>query len=227
MNDDLTNLGEMLESAVANDIAANRNTSRSARHVSPDHSNVIEEDPMLTSTQPSRTRKRSRRIAVIGAVAVLGIGGAAAAAVSTMSSDEVSRGLPGGSMIFQGTNPSCTSTDGVVFQCTLASAPTQEVEDDYTNSAQLFVDADPNIAGGCRGQSADGSALDLLSGATRCRRGDPRCRSARPTRAGPGQGLNAPRPVTLTVLLRRSWCRAWHSVDESDRIMASETPGEN
>ena len=156
MNDDLTALGEVLESAVANDIATNRNTSRGARHVSPDHSNVIEEDPMHTSAKPSRNRKRSRRIAVIGAVAVLGIGGAAAAAVSTMSSDEVSQGLPGGSMIFQGTNPSCTSADNIVFQCTLASAPTQEVEDDYTNSAQLFVDADLNIAGGCRGQSADG-----------------------------------------------------------------------
>jgi len=156
VNNELNALGDALERAIADDIAANRNTSRSARHVPPDHSNVIEEDPMLTSTHPSRTRKRTRRIAVIGAVAVLGIGGAAAAAVSTMSSDEVSQGLPGGSMIFQGTNPSCTSTDGVVFQCTLESAPTQEVEDDYTNSAQLFVDADLNIAGGCRGQSADG-----------------------------------------------------------------------
>ena len=156
MNDDLTSLGDVLERAVADDIAASRNSSRPARHVLLGHGNVIEEDPMLVSSQPSRTRKRTRRIVVIGAVAVLGIGGAAAAAVSTMSSDEVSRGLPGGSMIFQGTNPSCTSSDHIVFQCTLASAPTQEVLDDYTNSAQLFVDGDLNIAGGCRGQSADG-----------------------------------------------------------------------
>jgi hypothetical protein len=156
MNDDLRSLGDVLERAVANDIVASGNTSQIARHVPPDHSNVIEEDPMLTSIQPSRTRKRSRRIVVIGAVAVVGIGGAAAAAVSTMSSDEVSRGLPGGSMIFQGTNPSCTSTDNIVFQCTLASAPTQDALSDYTDSAQLFVDADLDIAGGCRGQSADG-----------------------------------------------------------------------
>jgi hypothetical protein len=64
--------------------------------------------------------------------------------------------LPGGSMIFQGTNPSCSSTDGVVFDCTLASAPTAEVLGDYTGAAELFVDKDLNIAGGCRGQSADG-----------------------------------------------------------------------
>ena len=59
-------------------------------------------------------------------------------------------------MIFQGTNPSCSSSDGVVFHCTLASAPTAEVLSDYTNAAELFVDPDLNIAGGCRGQSADG-----------------------------------------------------------------------
>ncbi len=111
---------------------------------------------MLATHKSRRLSRRPRRIAVIGAVAVLGIGGAAAAAVSTIACDEVCQGLPGGSMIFQGTNPSCTSTDDIVFQCTLASAPTQEVLDDYTNSAQLFVDADLNIAGGCRGQSADG-----------------------------------------------------------------------
>ena len=99
---------------------------------------------------------RSRHIVVIGAIAVVGVGGAAAAAVSTMSSDEVSHGLPGGSMIFQGTNPSCSSGDGIVFQCTLASAPTAEVLNAYTNAAELFVDEHINIAGGCRGQSADG-----------------------------------------------------------------------
>jgi hypothetical protein len=165
MHDDLTHLGDALERAVARDIAAARNTSPSLRHVPADHTNVIEEDPMLISDHANdsgnrfgrkRTARRTRRIVVISAIAVIGVGGAAAAAVSTMSSDEVSNGLPGGSMIFQGTDPSCTSSDGVVFDCTLASAPTQEVLDDYTNSAELFVDKDLNIAGGCRGQSADG-----------------------------------------------------------------------
>ena len=165
MNDDLTTLGDALERAVALEIATSRNNSALPGHVPTEHANVIEEDLMLTSNptrsssdeiQPRRNRRRSRRIAVIGAIAVIGIGGAAAAAVSTMSSDEVSHGLPGGSAIFQGTNPSCNSTDGVVFDCTLASAPTEEVLNDYTDAAELFVDKDLNIAGGCRGQSADG-----------------------------------------------------------------------
>lgn len=165
MNDDLHALGDALERAIALDIATGRNISPLNRHLSNDHTDVIEEDPMFTSdrspdnqmqAQPRRNRRRTRRIVVISSLAVLGIGGAAAAAVATMSSDEVSHGLPGGSMIFQGTNPSCSSSDGVVFQCTLASAPTAEVLDDYTNAAELFVDQGLNIAGGCRGQSADG-----------------------------------------------------------------------
>ncbi|MGZ4763496.1 MAG: hypothetical protein ACXV7I_13760, partial [Ilumatobacteraceae bacterium] len=60
------------------------------------------------------------------------------------------------SMIFQGTNPSCSSTDGVVFRCTLASAPTAVVLNDYTDAAELCVDTHLHIAGGCRGRSADG-----------------------------------------------------------------------
>jgi hypothetical protein len=162
MNRDLTAIGDSLEAAIAAHIDATRNASAPLRHVPTDHTNVIEEDSMLTSNQthddthPGRARRRSRRVVVIGALAVLGIGGAAAAAAVTMSSDDVSHGLPGGSMIFQGTNPSCSSTDGVVFRCTLASAPTTDVLNDYTDAAELFVDKDLNIAGGCRGRSADG-----------------------------------------------------------------------
>jgi hypothetical protein len=161
MNDDLTALGDALERAVALDIASSRNISHLHGHVPTDHTNAIEEELMPTDDstndiRPRRVRRRSRRVVALSALAVLGIGGAAAAAVSTMSSDEVSHGLPGGSMIFQGTNPSCSSTDGVVFECTLASAPTEEVSNDYTGAAELFVDKDLNIAGGCRGRSADG-----------------------------------------------------------------------
>lgn len=165
MNHDLHAIGDALEHAIARDIAAGRNTSVLNGHLSTHDTHVIEEDPMFTTDhapenqlqdQTRRNRRRTRRIVAISALSVLGVGGAAAAAVATMSSDEVSHGLPGGSMIFQGTDPSCTSGDGVVFQCTLTSAPTAEVLTDYTNAAELFVDADLNIAGGCRGQSADG-----------------------------------------------------------------------
>jgi hypothetical protein len=165
MHDDLSHLGDELERAVALHLMTERNTSSARRHVATEHIDVVEEDFMLTNEseprggdeiQSRRARRRTRRIVAIGTIAIIGIGGAAAAAVSTMSSEEVSHGLPGGSMIFQGTKPSCRSIDGVVFDCTLASPPTQERLDDYTGAAELFVDKDLNIAGGCRGQSADG-----------------------------------------------------------------------
>ena len=172
MNEELRTLGDALQDAVALNIARLRNTSERMRHVPTDHTDVIEEDSMLTNdltqdttqVRPRRNRRRTRRIVAISALAVLGVGGAAAAAVTTMSSDDVSHGLPGGSMIFQGTNPSCSSTDGVVFRCTLASAPTTEVQSDYTGAAELFVDQDLNIAGGCRGQSVDGLAWTCYFG---------------------------------------------------------------
>jgi hypothetical protein len=155
MNKDLVALGDSLERAIAIDIEVNRNTSTAARHVPV----MLTHNETTTDNAPTQSRParlRSRRILAIGSLAVLGIGGAAAAAAVTMSSDDVSHGLPGGSLIFQGTNPACTSTDGVVFDCTLASVPTQESMPDYTGAAELFVDKDLNIAGGCRGKGADG-----------------------------------------------------------------------
>jgi len=162
MNNDLRALGDALETAIARDIEHERNTVVALRHVPVVHNDTAQEAPVLTeihddtSAVTSIRRKRSRRVAVIAGLATLAIGGAAAATAYRLSDDEVSKGLPGGSAIFEGTNPSCTSSDGVVFDCTLASAPTVEVLDDYTDTAELFVDANKNIAGGCRGITADG-----------------------------------------------------------------------
>lgn len=139
------------------------------RHVPVDHTvdtDIAQEAHVLTdiderSTESSTVRpirrRRSRRVVVIAGLATLAIGGAAAATAYRLSDDEVSRGLPGGSAIFEGTNPSCTShEDGIVFDCTLASAPTVEAQDDYTGTLETFVDSSLHIAGGCRGMSADG-----------------------------------------------------------------------
>jgi len=162
MNDDLRALGDVLEAAIARDIEHERNTVVALRHVSVVPNDTAQEASVLTEIQDTTTvtpirRRRSRRVVVIAGLATLAIGGAAAATAYRLSDDEVSKGLPGGSAIFEGTNPSCTShDDGIVFDCTLASAPTEEVLDDYTGAAELFVDANKNIAGGCRGITADG-----------------------------------------------------------------------
>ena len=184
----LARLGDQLEGAVANQIAARRNSTAVARHLLhvadvdvadrsvadiPVASDVtdIEEGPMSdpTSATPTTTpigattddlgaRRRGgrRRWIVAGAAgAVLAIGGVAAAA-GVFSTDAVEHGMPGGSAIFTGTQPTCTTEDDVVFDCTLAHAPTVEVLDDYTGSAQLIVDETSHINGGCRGVDAEG-----------------------------------------------------------------------
>ena len=164
MNNDLRAIGDALETAIARDIERERNTVVALRHVPVVHNDTAQEAPVLTdipdtaniSTLAPR-RKRSRRVVIVAGLATLAVGGVAAATAYRLSDDEVSKGLPGGSAIFEGTSPSCTShDDGIVFDCTLASAPTVEVLDDYTGTLELFVDANKNIAGGCRGITADG-----------------------------------------------------------------------
>jgi hypothetical protein len=109
-------------------------------------------------SRPPRSRRQPRRslVAVAIAGAVVLTGAAAYASVKALSTDEVERGLPGGSLLFEGTNPTCITQDDVVYECTLASVPTAEVHDDYTGSAQVLVDDDGLVAGGCRGQDAEG-----------------------------------------------------------------------
>ena len=50
INDDLTTIGDALEQAVASHVASDRNNSSSVGHVLTDHTNVIEEDSMLTTS---------------------------------------------------------------------------------------------------------------------------------------------------------------------------------
>jgi len=167
MDEDLRRLGDLLERAVAGVIAGDatraddpgedRNIGGRSRHLMavPETEETAMraiDTPRPTRTPRTRRTTRTRRTllaAGIGAALLAGAG--TAVAVSRLSGDDVARGLPGGSVLFTGTDPSCTSGDGVVFDCTLASAPTAEVQDDWTGAAELFVDADANIAGGCRG----------------------------------------------------------------------------
>ena len=97
-------------------------------------------DELTTPVRTARSR-RSRRLVAVGAIGgALAIGGAAAAAAGVFSTDTVERGMPGGSVIFTDTDPTCTTSDGIVFDCTLAHAPTAEVLDDYTDAGELIVD---------------------------------------------------------------------------------------
>lgn len=131
-HNDLARIGDDLEQAVAAQIAGSIVVRR-------------------------RRKQRSRTtIAAFATVGVIAIGGGAAAAVNLLSSDTVEQGLPGSSGIFIGTDPTCTTEDNVVFDCTLAKAPTEEILDDYTGSKQTFTDDEDTIAGGCIGQDPAG-----------------------------------------------------------------------
>jgi hypothetical protein len=129
---DLARIGDELEQAVAAQIAGSIVVRR-------------------------RRKQRSRTtIAAFITTGVVVIGGGAAAAVSLLSADTVEQGMPGSSVIFIDTDPTCTTKNGVEFDCTLAKAPSKEILDSYKGTKETFNDADDNIAGGCVGQDAAG-----------------------------------------------------------------------
>lgn len=129
---DLTRIGDELEQAVAAQIAGSVVVRR-------------------------RRKQRSRStIAAFATVGVVVLGAGAAAAVSLLSPDVVEQGMPGSSVIFIDTDPTCTTKNSVEFECTLAKAPSKEILDDYTGTKETFNDENDNIAGGCIGQDAAG-----------------------------------------------------------------------
>jgi hypothetical protein len=137
---DLARIGDDLEQAVAAQIAGSIVVRRRRKH-------------------RSRTT-----IAAFATVGVVVIGGGAAAAVTLLSSDTVEQGMPGSSVIFIGTKPTCTSKNNVEFDCTLAKAPSKEVLADYTGTKETFNDEDGNVAGGCIGQDSAGRHWTCYAG---------------------------------------------------------------
>jgi len=124
---------------------------------------------MIVATTPIRQAHRlPRRLLAIGAVVVLllGVVGAALAARELFKSPaEEERGLPAGSALFIGTDPTCTTVDDDQFHCTLESAPTVEyIEGSYLGAKMLTVDSTKHIDGGCIARSADGLAWDCYLG---------------------------------------------------------------
>ncbi|EEP72175.1 hypothetical protein MCAG_02502 [Micromonospora sp. ATCC 39149] len=122
-----------------------------------------------------KSRRRLSRAGLIAAItaAVVAAGAGTAAAVAYLTEETVAKGMPGAAVIFEDTDPSCTTTDHVVFDCTLSRAPKSDVlpnpakqkkakpapqptATDFTNVKQMFVDGQGNIAGGCNGEDAAG-----------------------------------------------------------------------
>ena len=132
MHPHLITLGDNLERAIADQLGLDQVTRR-------------------------RRWRLSRKAAVATVVGGLMLAGAgSAAAFSLLSSSTVAQGMPGSSAIFTGTDPSCVTSDHIVFQCTLHHAPTVEAQSSYTGTKETFADGNNDVAGGCIGQDASG-----------------------------------------------------------------------
>ena len=113
-----------------------------------------------------RDLRRRRRPAVVAATCALlcALGAGAAVAAGVFSSETVARGMPAGSAIFGGTEPTCElQDDGITYACTLSSLPTQENIGDHLGAKELIT-IDHRIAGGCIGRDHEGRRWDCYLG---------------------------------------------------------------
>ncbi len=124
-------------------------------------------DEVVSAAPPARPRRRRGRLAIAVAAGFVVVGGAGvAAAIGALDSpDDVARSLPAGAIMFAGTTPTCTTTaDDTVFDCTLATPPTQEVLDHYAGTIEPIVNAAHVVAGGCRAVADDGLTWTCYTG---------------------------------------------------------------
>ncbi len=110
-------------------------------------------------------RRRSRRGVLLAAlVALVAVPGAAVAAISLISEDEVAQSIPAGTLWLQGTEPTCTVvTQDVEYRCTLGKAPGDEIAD-WTGTVEPTVDATQHVNGGCRSLNAAGTTWSCYIG---------------------------------------------------------------
>jgi hypothetical protein len=141
MDPRLVRLGDALRDAAAADLAA--------AHA-----------PAVTPPAPTRGRRRrlTRRTGLALVAAAVAIPGAAVAANALLTPDDVARSLPAGTLMLQGTEPSCTVVhDQVEYRCTLARPPQGEIAPgQFKGTVEATVDKSSTVNGGCRSLSADG-----------------------------------------------------------------------
>jgi hypothetical protein len=111
------------------------------------------------------TRRRPRRRLIAAAVAaVVLVPAAAVAGAKLISSDDVAKSLPAGTLSLAGTEPTCTVVnDGVEYHCVLAKAPAPEVSD-WTGTVEPTVDASKHVNGGCRSLNSTGTTWECYIG---------------------------------------------------------------
>jgi hypothetical protein len=71
--------------------------------------------------------------------------------------------LPAGARI-QGLSPSCTTTDSLVYECTIAEFPADGRAPDMTGYTTIIVDDTSHVSGGCRSTSTDATTFTCYVG---------------------------------------------------------------
>lgn len=140
LSPDLAQLGDDLEHAIAEEIRIS-----------------------IITRLPVWRRSRLTAAATIAGGILLAAAGSAAA-VALLSGNDVASAMPGSAAVFVGTNPTCTTSDHVSFQCTLQSAPSNDTLLSYVGSMETFQDASGDIAGGCIGQDVAGLVWTCYAG---------------------------------------------------------------
>jgi hypothetical protein len=111
-----------------------------------------------------RSHRVSARLSVLVAVLAIGLTGVAIAADQLISTGEVAKSMPAGTLALAGTEPTCTVvTEDVEFHCVLAKAPAPEVSD-WKGTVEPSVDASKHVNGGCRSLARDGREWECYIG---------------------------------------------------------------
>jgi hypothetical protein len=71
--------------------------------------------------------------------------------------------LPAGGQI-QGITPSCTTTDSIVYDCTIPEYPADGRGPDMTGFGTIIVDDTSHVSGGCRSTSVDATRFTCYVG---------------------------------------------------------------
>jgi hypothetical protein len=104
-----------------------------------------------------RDRTRRRRLLAVLAVLAVAVPGIAYAASTLISTDEVAAGLPAGTAMLRGTEPTCSVVHvGVEYHCVLSKLPAQPEVADMKGTVEPTVDATKHVNGGCRSLRSDG-----------------------------------------------------------------------
>jgi len=127
MTADLTTLGDTLEHAFEDDLAARRRT------------------------------RRTRRLLLAAAALAIAVPSLAFATSALISNEDVAASLPAGTRMLQGTAPQCTVVEqDVEYHCVLTRPIANPEVADLKGTVEPTVDATKHVNGGCRSLDSQG-----------------------------------------------------------------------